>query len=102
MMIIVDRRSIEGHEGARAGNADSLRAHGAITILFPPMIRWPFLLEARLPKKRIKHQQKVRANRQRDAIRRRSRLPFVLITALTALASLALVVAGFLSYAPPR
>ena len=62
--------------------------------------RPPIEPEEHLSKKRSKQLAKARTRNQRFAIRRRSRLPMYLVLGLTALASLALVVAGFLSYMP--
>jgi len=56
--------------------------------------------EERLSKKRSKQLAKTRGRNERSSIRRRSRMPMYIVMGLTALASLALVVAGFLSYTP--
>lgn len=58
--------------------------------------------EALLSKKRSKQLAKTRGRNERHAIRRRGRLPMYIVMGLTALASLAMVVAGFLSYTPPH
>ncbi len=52
-------------------------------------------------KKRGRAGRSDRANREKLTIRRSKRNHFIIISVLTALASLALVIAGFLSYSTP-